>query len=542
MQEQPKEQNKEEPRFDYLFIGTGNSALVAAALLANAGKRVLMLEAHDIPGGYAQSFKWGDFYFCGQVHYIWGCGPGGRIYEFLKKIGLEKQITFELFDPEGYDRMAMPDGKIIGIPFGFDNLIENVEKAYPGNKKSLKKFLDIIQKIREETKIFPDRTIKWWEYLTKGWKFLTLLKYRNKTQQDVYDECGLSKEVQAVLSAQAADFMLPPEKLSIFAFVGLFCGYNTGTYYPTKHYRYYFDSIAESITSHRGSRILYKSKVTKINVEGDKVTSVQVEDGRTFSAKTVICNMDPQAASHLIGQEKFPASYVKNKLSYDYSVSSIMVYLGLKDIDLTKYGMTSGNIWHMEQWDMNQIWKDQANGDFSKPFFFVSMPTMHSKEPGVAPAGMEIMEIGTYTEYKDFKDLKTKDYKAYETKKIELVDKLLDLVEKHYIPDLRKHIAVQVIGSPTSNEDWVWAPFGNSYGEPCTPAQIGLHRLKQETPFKNFYFCNATAGYAGIYGTTSNGMDLYQKLTGDRFFAMANGPSDAEFVAQARRDAALKKH
>ncbi|MEK7066676.1 MAG: NAD(P)-binding protein, partial [Patescibacteria group bacterium] len=55
-------------RFDYLFIGTGNSALTAAALLTNAGKRVLMLEAHDIPGGYAQSFPWGDYFFCGQVH------------------------------------------------------------------------------------------------------------------------------------------------------------------------------------------------------------------------------------------------------------------------------------------------------------------------------------------------------------------------------------------------------------------------------------------------------------------------------------------
>ena len=92
------ENSEKKERFDYLFIGTGNSALVAAALLTNAGKRVLMLEAHDIPGGYAQSFAWGD-YFCGQVHYIWGCGPEGKIYKFLQKIGLEKILLLNYTIP-----------------------------------------------------------------------------------------------------------------------------------------------------------------------------------------------------------------------------------------------------------------------------------------------------------------------------------------------------------------------------------------------------------------------------------------------------------
>jgi all-trans-retinol 13,14-reductase len=118
--------------YDYVIIGSGNSSLVVSSLLANKGYKVCILEAHDIPGGYVQSFKMGDFYFCGQVHYIWGCGPGGKIYEFLKRIGLEKDITFELMDPKGYDVMSMPDGKRVGIPYGFDNLVKNIEEAYPG--------------------------------------------------------------------------------------------------------------------------------------------------------------------------------------------------------------------------------------------------------------------------------------------------------------------------------------------------------------------------------------------------------------------------
>ncbi len=528
-------------KYDYLILGTGNSALTLGALLAKAGKKVCMLEAHDIPGGYAQSFKWGDFYFCGQVHYLWGCGPGGKIYEFLKKIGLEKELTFQLHNPDGYDRMAMPDGKIVGIPYGFDHLIENIDKAYPGQRDTVYKFTEILKTLREEMRHFPERKLRWWEYPLKVWQFLNLLKYRNKTLQDVFTECNLSKEVQAVLAANAADFMLPPEKLAIFAYVGLFCGYGTGAYYATKHYKNYFETIAQSITAERGCHIFYETEVIKINTEGNRVTSVETKDGRTFTARTIICNIDPQRASYMIGREKFTPKYLK-KLTYNYSVSSIMIYLGLKDIDLKKYGLGNSNIWHMEQWDMNQIWKDQARHDFSKPFLFISLPTQHSKAPGVAPQGMEIMEVGTYCEYDYFKQLKDKDYAEYEAAKMALADRLLDIVEEKYVPGLRNHIVTKVVGSPTSNEDWVWAPKGTSYGEPVTPWQIGLYRLKQESPFENFYWCNATAGYAGIYGTTGNGVELYMKLTGDQFFDISKGPSDEEAALWARKEALSQSH
>ncbi len=531
-------------KYDYLFIGTGNSALTAAALLANAGKKVCMLEAHDIPGGYAQSFKWGEqYYFCGQVHYIWGCGPalhsggqGGKIYEFLKKIGLEKTVTFELYDPKGYDVVRLPDQKRVAIPYGFDNLIVSIDKAYPGERAKLEKFVKIIETIRYQIRIFPENKenggIHWWEYLTQGWRFLALIKYRYKTLQDVFDECGLSKEAQAVLAGDAGDFMLPPEKLAIFAYVGLFCGYNTGAYYPTKHYKFYFDSVAKSITDHRGCHIFYKSLVTKIETEGDRVTSVTTKDGRTFTARTIVCNMDPQAAAKMIGLEKFPAAYAK-RLQYEYSGGSMMIYLGLKNIDLEKCGLGRFNIWHLAQWDVNKIWKDQQQDDFSKPWFFMSTPTLHSKEPGTTPPGNHIVEIATYAEYTPWKNLKDRDIKAYEIKKNELAERILDLIEKEYIPNLREHIDVKVIGSPTTNEDWVWAPIGNAYGQNMTVNEVGPGRLKMETPFTNFYFCNATAGYASIHGTTGNGMDLYMKLTGDHFYDAKKAPTDAEFVVDA---------
>ena len=44
---------------------------------------MLVLEAHDQPGGYAHSFRMRDFRFCAQVHYVFSCGEGETIHRLL---------------------------------------------------------------------------------------------------------------------------------------------------------------------------------------------------------------------------------------------------------------------------------------------------------------------------------------------------------------------------------------------------------------------------------------------------------------------------
>ncbi|MDA1038332.1 MAG: NAD(P)/FAD-dependent oxidoreductase [bacterium] len=520
--------------YDYVIVGTGNSALIAGALLAKAGKKICMLEAHDIPGGYIQTFRTGDYYFCAQLHYTWRCGPGGKVYEILKHLGLHEDITFNLYDPEGYDHMAMPDGKTVNIPYGYDKLAENIDAAYPGQKENVKKFTDVLTRINTELRDFQEGNVSFWKILPIVRKFKTIIKYRNKTIQNLFDECNLSKEAQAVLIAGAGDFMEPPEDLAIFPYVGLFGGYNTGAYYPTKHFKYYINRLASFITDHDGCHIYYETPVTEINTEDGKVVNVKTENGKTFTAKDYICNMDPQVAAKMIGWEKFPKQFQK-KLTYEYSPSGIVLYLGLKDIDLRDFGFGKHNVWDLAQWDMNKTWKEQGKGDFSTPWFFMSTPTLHSDEPGQTPPGGQILEIATYADFDWFNDSKEESYAKYAKKKMELAERLLDLVEEKYIPNLRKHIVVKTVGTPTTNVDYVNATRGNAYGSRLIPKNMGLGRLNAKTPFENLYWCNASSGYGGMYGTAHTGLALYMDLTGDRFFHANEMPTDAELVESSRK-------
>lgn len=523
----------ENHEYDYVIVGTGHASLVVGSLLANAGNKVCFLEYHDVPGGYAHTFTAGDYAFCAQIHYTWSCGKGAKMYEFLKKLGLENELTWNLYDPAGYDHMVMPDGKRVKIPYGWDNLVKSIDEAYPGQKDSVKKFITILAKLREEIRYFPGSKATWWDYLKKLPKLRTMLRYRMATLQDVFVECGLSKEAQAVLIANSGDMGEPPERLSIFSYVGLFGGYNTGAYYPSKHFKGYIGGLVNFIES-KGGHIYYETEVIKINTEADKVVGVETKNGKTFHAKKgFICNMDPQAAAkRLIGWEKFPKSEQK-KLDYEYSMTGLMIYLGLDNkIDLRDYGFGKFNIWHLEQWDMNKMWREQKDLNFEKPWFFLSTPSLHTDEPGTTPGdGGQILEIASFMGYEPFKDAHKKGYGEYVKLKMAMANRLLDLVEQHYVPNLRKHIVVKQIGSPTTNEDFCLAPMGNAYGSTMTPQQMGVGRLKAQTPWQNFWWCNASSGYAGIAGTLHTGVQLYMDLTGDEFIDSEKLATDDELVA-----------
>ena len=101
---------------DYLIVGSGLSALVFGALMANSGKTVHILEAHEHPGGFGHTFTMAKKYtFNAQFHYVWDCGEGHTVNRVLKKLGLDRDVTFERYDPNGYDHMRMP-GYALDIP------------------------------------------------------------------------------------------------------------------------------------------------------------------------------------------------------------------------------------------------------------------------------------------------------------------------------------------------------------------------------------------------------------------------------------------
>lgn len=84
---------------------------------------------------------------------------------------------------------------------------------------------------------------------------------------------------------------------------------------------------------------------------------------------------------------------------------------------------------------------------------------------------------------------------------------MIAVVERDYVPGLSKHIAMQVMGTPVTNERFCTAPFGYAYGSVLTPKNVG-RRVPSATPFRNLWLVNASAGFPSIGGTVKAGIEL----------------------------------
>ena len=55
-------------KYDAVVIGAGNGGLTAAVRLAQSGAKTLLVEKHNLPGGFATSFRRGRFEFEASLH------------------------------------------------------------------------------------------------------------------------------------------------------------------------------------------------------------------------------------------------------------------------------------------------------------------------------------------------------------------------------------------------------------------------------------------------------------------------------------------
>jgi all-trans-retinol 13,14-reductase len=507
---------------DYLIVGSGLSALVFGALMAKSGKTVQILEAHEHPGGFGHTFTMAKQYkFNAQLHYVWDCGEGQTVNRVLQKLGLDREVTFGRYDPNGFDHMRMP-GYAVDIPSEPEELIQRLSTLFPDYGDRIRKFVNEVEKTGVGLKIVAP-PIKPAEVLRHPAEVFCTVQNLLSTLQDVFDKFQLPQAAQTLLALQWLDFLLPPNQLSFYAWVALFRGYQAGAFYPTQHFEKVINSLVNVIKSH-GGQVQLNHEVVNFRATGKTITGVQAMDLTThqtheFTGDTIICNMDPQKAARMIGEAKFSKS-IQRKLNYEYSASNYMVYCVVKNIDLRDYGFGKWNVSHTGHQNLNEAFAQMYDRhDFSNPSFAITTPTLLTDAGRDCPKDCQIVEFLTVANYGYFKQLWQSDRQAYRQKKQEILDSILDVVEKHYVPNFRKYMVYHITGSPTTNERFCWCPQGNSYGSILTPHNMGLGRLNHETSLNRFYFCNASSGYPGFAPTIWTGALLYQRLSGDVILA-----------------------
>lgn len=500
-------------RYDDIVIGAGMAGLAAANLLGQAGRRVLLLEAHDVPGGYAHTFEMRGFRFCAQVHYIFGCGEGGTVDTFLREIGVREEVPFVRLDPEGFDHVVV-SGDRVRIPNGLGTFRARLVRRYPQWREPIVRYFDAVEAVARE--LDDDRELPdTWNplALARGaLRFPNLLRYQRHTLTDVYDKIGMPAHLRAVLAGQSGDYLLPPEQVSFILHVALVHGYDRGAYYPRKHFGHFVDTIAQAFTRLPGCEMKLGTAVSRIHVDRGRVSGIETAAGERFTADRYVSNMDPAQTWEMIGPRHVTRAE-RRRASYDYSCATFTMYLGVQGIDLREHGFGSHNVWHYPHSDIGRMYEDQlARHDLSDPWLFMSTPSLHTDEPGICPPGHQILELCTACDYDRMATLRERDRRAYNAEKKKIRDRILDIVSDTYVPKLRDHLSMRVTGSPATNARFCRAPRGNSYGAALTPANVTLSRKPVQTSLGNLYMANATAGMPSVSGAIGAGVRLAREM------------------------------
>jgi all-trans-retinol 13,14-reductase len=500
--------------FDYVILGAGLGGLSAAACLSKQGYRVAVLEKHYLSGGCCHTFDYGEYSFCADVHYIYQCGTGQTISQFLDYI--ERDVPFNSLDPDCIDRVITPEADF-KIPLGWENLRTRLLTTFPAESVAINRYCDEIKQIHQEMHNLGQE-VRWFQQKWSDWlklpKYWHLFSKRNWTLQDLYNHVGLSPKLQAILAGQSGDYALPPNEIALITHTSLVWDYSEGAYYPKHHFKNFVNTIAEAITDN-GGVIKHSTPVEHIQVNNHAVQSV-IADGKTYCAsKAYISDLDPKLTVELMHDFAALSPKERQRLTnYQYSASAFNIYLGLDSrFDPERYGIGSWNIWYYPTEDLNQEYQQQLAGDLSHPWIFLSCPTMKSREPGMGPQGHHVLEIATVCPYEPFEHLHTNNLKAYKAKKREVYQQIMESV-RDLIPDVDTYTRMKVYGTPTTSEFYLGQPQGNIYGAKLIPQQVGLNRLGYQTELPNFYFVGATAGYPSVPGVISNGMDVVELITG----------------------------
>lgn len=515
---------------DYLVAGSGLSGLTFAALAARRGRKVLVVEAHEHPGGYGHTFAYGKaprtFRFNAQLHYVWNCGPDQTVGRVLRRLGLERDVTFERLDPDRWDRMRVGD-LALDMPSDPAALIERLAALFPAHADACRRFVDEVWATADALDALPTDPQPL-SVLPRVWALRRVFRWRDATLGQVFEHFGLPAEARALLALQWPDFMLPPRDLSFFAWVMLFVGYARGAYYPTRHFEHVVDSLVRVIRE-AGGEVRTGFRVTGFPLDGDRVSGVEGEpvdaDGapvgpiERLTARHVVCNLDPRRAAELIGLDRFRPA-VRRKLDAQPSVSNFMAYCVIEGLDPREHGFGRNNLFHADHPDLDRTFDDMVlRGDYTRPSYAVSMPTLLTSDRNDCPPGCTVVEILTAADYTRWQTLKNASARAYTDKKKEVFEHLCESLEHHHLPGFRDHLVFKLLGSPSTNQRYAGSPTGASYGAALIPSQMGPGRLTHDSSVPGLSFCSATAGYPGFAGTFWTGARLYEVLEGDAVLA-----------------------
>ncbi|MBN2283382.1 MAG: NAD(P)/FAD-dependent oxidoreductase [Deltaproteobacteria bacterium] len=489
-----------EPSYDVIVIGAGNGGLCAALKLVLEGARVLLLEQHNLPGGFATSFVRGRFEFETSLHELSNVGSlenKGFVRKFLQD---EAGVAVDFAAvPEAY-HLILTDRKVnVKVPFGIDRFINTIADAVPGSREPLTRYMEVCREVfqaigyvsRAQGK--PDPSVLMEQYRS----FMTTAGY---SVDEVTRQFGFSDEALDLIYPYWCYLGIPVDRLSftIWALV-LYDYLERGAYIPmmTSHG---MSAAIDARIRELGGRTEYNTRVTAILVEDGRVVGVETERGERIGTSWVIAGLSPHLVynSLVTPRASLPADAFKLTNARKIGASAFVVYLGLDaspdDLNIESYGYFIG-----ASMDTNKAYEN---------FFTFEPPRMQASiclnraNPDCSPPGTTILSMTALAGPDTWKDVKPAEY--YRVKS-EFARDIIDQFSEVVGSPLREHIEEIEIATPQTFARYTGSYKGSIYAyeqEPWDSVVARAMTLPQEQYVTGLEFAGGYAAMGNGYEAT----------------------------------------
>ncbi len=502
--------NKIQKHIDTIIIGSGAGGLSAAICLSKAGQRVMVLEQHDVPGGWCHSFYLNGHRFSPGVHYIGLLGEGESTRALYEGLGIANNLVFFRMNPKGYEHCFIGKERI-DLPGNFNDLNTSLGKRFPKEKKRIHHYLKLVRNVSRQIQLIPKMS-GFWDNITIPFRTKHMGKYALFSLKRVINWHIKDPLLQKVLNIQWGDHGLAPARASFPLHCAVMDHYFSGGYYPMGGGAAIVKAMTNALQKN-GGNIRTSTAVKSIILEGDKkrkAIGVELENGEKIYASRIISNADPGITYlNLVKEKNLSAKLLKKLKKTKYSCSSLMLFLSVA-MDVRKLGMDSGNIWMMDNRDMDGIYEEMNAVDITSgdvfPGLFISCTTL--KDPTSFDGKHHSLEVITYINPDSFhkfnNENKERSKEYLEFKEI-LTNKMINTLERA-LPGIRDHIVHKELGTPITNKHYLNATNGSVYGTEKSFGQIGPFAFRAKSEIENLYMCGASIQSHGVAGASYSGV------------------------------------
>jgi phytoene dehydrogenase-like protein len=508
-----KAADKGSNEFDAVIIGSGLGGLSCAAAFARQGFRPLVIEQHDKPGGYATAFtRPGGFVFDVSLHST-SAGLRNGVYNIIP--GFPEITEVEFVELPYLYRAIYPNHdfrvpqKNLGAYLGF------LTAQFPEEKDGIKGLYDDMAGVaRDIAKFSAARgNVNMGRFPAD---FPLLFKYATHTWGEVLDDRIKDPKLQAIASAMWEYYGLPPSKLAAVYYAMPSIGYLTdGGYYPRGRSQSISNAMVRFIEA-RGGKVLLNTRVERILTKEGAAIGVHTSDGHDYLGRAVVSNANAYDTFHkLMEPEEVPADYRSRMDGYTSSLSTFLVFLGLKKDLVKETGLKDAEIFCKTSYDPENDYNGQLLADVHNTGF--GMMVYDNVYPGYSPAGKNTLCVMTLQGFDHWKPFEM-DYwrgrkNAYRAEKERIANALIQAAEKTVLPGLSKAIEVKEIGTPLTNVRYTGNYRGAIYGWDQTLNNSGIRRLPHKTPIRNLYLSGAWTSPGGGYAAViPSGLECFGEI------------------------------